>query len=255
MYRAPEIRRPDVVEAIRKIIGNRPVSYGYRRIYGKLKESGIQCNCKTVYRYLQLHLWLSTHRQQRVVQKHREGTVAVTEPNTRWASDITVIKAWNGDRGRFAIIIDCADRQILGYRWSRTITGDDMQTLVKVSLRRRFSRETVPNNKKIEFLSDNGPEYRKISFRRFLRHVGFEVCNTPLRSPESNGIAEAFFKSFKRDYVYQHLCETFDEVGAKIPAWVEDYNTQAPHSALGLLSPAKFYEKWVLKNRLKVAQI
>ncbi len=33
----------------------------------------------------------------------------------------------------------------------------------------------------------------------FFKDVGFEVCNTPIRSPESNGIAEAFFRNFKRD--------------------------------------------------------
>ncbi len=30
-------------------------------------------------------------------------------------------------------------------------------------------------------------------------------CFTPVRSPESNGMAEAFVKTFKRDYVRVHL--------------------------------------------------
>jgi len=76
--------------------------------------------------------------------------------------------------------------------------------------------------------------------------MGFVVCNTPIRSPESNGIAESFFKSFKRDYVYQNLCESFDDIAGKIGGWIEDYNTQAP--------PAQFYEDWKLKSRLQVVQ-
>ena len=30
--------------------------------------------------------------------------------------------------------------------------------------------------------------------------LGLPLCFTPVRSPESNGIAEAFVKTFKRDY-------------------------------------------------------
>jgi transposase InsO family protein len=35
----------------------------------------------------------------------------------------------------------------------------------------------------------------------FAHAVGLVPCFTPVRSPESNGIAEAFVKTFKRDYV------------------------------------------------------
>jgi transposase InsO family protein len=100
----------------------------------------------------------------------------------------------------------------------------------------------------VEFLSDNGPEYIKTELRWFLKCAGFVVCNTPIRSPESNGIAESFFKTFKRDYVYQNVCESFEDIKSKIGGWVEDYNTKAPHSALGMLSPSKFYANWKVKK-------
>lgn len=32
--------------------------------------------------------------------------------------------------------------------------------------------------------------------------LGFVVCTTPVTSPQTNGMAEAFVKTFKRDYVY-----------------------------------------------------
>ncbi len=36
----------------------------------------------------------------------------------------------------------------------------------------------------------------------FGRSIGFEICTTAPYSPESNGMAEAFVKTFKRDYIY-----------------------------------------------------
>lgn len=239
------------MELIRETINSRPVSYGYRRVYGMLKNRGIKCDPKTVHRYMVLKSWLSTNRYRHSRQREvHEGVVSVPEPNTRWASDITVIKALNGEKGRFGFVIDCADRQILSYRWARNIKGEDIKEMVKEAVFSRFSGRTmVPEGQKLEFLSDNGPEYIKGELREYLRKAGFEVCNTPVRSPESNGIAEAFIKSFKRDYVWQDIRESFEEIGSKISGWIEDYNTQAPHSAMGMLTPVKFYENWKEKSR------
>jgi len=38
--------------------------------------------------------------------------------------------------------------------------------------------------------------------RDFGEKLGLLVCTTPAYSPESNGTAESFVKTFKRDYVY-----------------------------------------------------
>jgi hypothetical protein len=60
---------------------------------------------------------------------------------------------------------------------------------------------------------------------------------TPAYSPESNGLAEAFVGTFKRDYVDGAELRDAETVLAQIRGWFADYNTQAPHSALGMRSP------------------
>jgi len=40
---------------------------------------------------------------------------------------------------------------------------------------------------------------------------------------------------------------SFDEIGTNIVEWIRGYNTRAPHSALGMMAPAKFYENWKAK--------
>jgi putative transposase len=235
---------------IRKVINERPASYGYRRVYAMLKATGVHSNPKTINRYMGLRLLLSSSRLKIFKKRlHREGTVAVAEPNKRWASDITQIKAWNGEKGRLAILIDCGDRQVLGFKWARQISGRDIQEMVKTALSHRLKAETVPQGT-LEFLSDNGPEYIQSELRNSLAAAGLVVCNTPIRSPESNGVAESFFKTFKRDYVYQNMCESFADIESRIADWIEDYNTRAPHSGLGMLTPVKFYENWLQKAKL-----
>jgi transposase InsO family protein len=65
-------------------------------------------------------------------------------------------------------------------------------------------------------------------------------CFTPVRSPQSNGIAEAFVKTFKRDYARLSARPDATAVLADLDRWFEDYNEMHPHRALGMRSPRQF---------------
>ena len=221
-------------------------------ILGILARRGLHANWKTVWRILQRRGWLSSTRQRtRRPGRLHEGRVSVPEPNRRWASDITSIKTWNGEKGRLAVIVDCADRSVVAWRWARRMPSQALQEMVREAVFRRFGTDRA-QARGLEFLSDNGPEYACKRLRTVLQGFGMVVCRTPYRSPESNGLAEAFFGSFKRDYVYQGELESVEEVGRKLPRWIQDYNAVAPHSALGMKSPAQFYGDWM---RLKLTHV
>ena len=53
----------------------------------------------------------------------------------------------------------------------------------------------------IEWLSDNGDCYVAGDTRSFARDIGLEPITTPVERPQSNGMAEAFVRTIKRDYV------------------------------------------------------
>jgi transposase InsO family protein len=55
-------------------------------------------------------------------------------------------------------------------------------------------------------------------------------CFTPVESPESKGMAEAFVKTFKRDYVRGSPIPDAAVAIALVNSWMEDYNTVHPHS-------------------------
>jgi transposase InsO family protein len=55
--------------------------------------------------------------------------------------------------------------------------------------------------RKVQWLSDNGSIFAAHRTLEIAAALNLNPCFTPVESPESNGIAEAFVKTFKRDYV------------------------------------------------------
>ena len=53
-------------------------------------------------------------------------------------------------------------------------------------------------------------------------------------------MAEAFVKTFKRDYAYLNEPRTAAPVLAQLPAWFADYNEFHPHKGLKMKSPVEF---------------
>ena len=92
----------------------------------------------------------------------------------------------------------------------------------------------------VEWLSDNGPPYTAIETRDFGEKLGPLVCTTPAYSPESNGMAESFVKTFKRDYVYLNELLTAVSVMQQLASWFEDYNEVHPHKGLRMQSPREY---------------
>ena len=55
------------------------------------------------------------------------------------------------------------------------------------------------------------------------------ISTKQLQGVCSNGMAEAFVKTIKRDYVYVSDCDTAESVLKQLKRWVLDYNNEAPH--------------------------
>ena len=80
--------------------------------------------------------------------------------------------------------------------------------------------------------------------------IGLELAfgsgrNTQPYSPESNGMAEALVKTIKRDYVWLGDLSCAAAVFRQLPLWFDDYNENAPHKGLKMLSPRQFLRKVV----------
>ena len=109
------------------------------------------------------------------------------------------------------------------------------------AVERRFGNRLPPTP--VEWLTDNGSAYRAHETRRFAKMVGLEPKTTAVRSPESNGMAESFVKTMKRDYI--SIMPKPDGLTAAryLAVAFEHYNEWHPHSALGYRSPREYLRR------------
>jgi putative transposase len=228
-----------VAAQIRTVVRER-ASYGYRRITAVVNRSfGTQYNRKRIRRVMAIEQWtLPRPAKRRSTRPHR-GHVARPLANERWSSDAIEVTCWNGEVVEIAFALDCCDRECLAWvASSQKLSGNDIRTLVDAAVRHRFGDGRPP--RAIQWLSDNGSIYTALETVTAAERRGLAPITTPVRSPESNGISEAFHHTFRRDYLAGADLSSAAAVIAQVPHWVADYNHFAPHSALGMRSPIEY---------------
>ncbi|HFU1719690.1 TPA: IS3 family transposase [Escherichia coli] len=234
----------DVLRRIHHVIGELP-TYGYRRVWALLRRQteldGMPAiNAKRIYRIMRQNALLLERKTAVPPSKRAHtGRVAVKESNQRWCSDGFEFRCDNGEKLRVTFALDCCDREAL--HWAVTTGGFNSETVQDVMLgavERRFGNELPASP--VEWLTDNGSCYRANETRQFARMLGLEPKSTAVRSPESNGIAESFVKTIKRDYISVMPKPDGLTAAKNLAEAFEHYNEWHPHSALGYRSPREY---------------
>ncbi|WP_418766710.1 IS3 family transposase [Myxococcus xanthus] len=253
LMRTPGPRRPratdtdadhQALEELKAVVGQR-ATYGYRRAGAVLNRQRRQegrpaLNHKRVYRLMRQGRLLLQRHTGKPTRTH-EGQVVTLKSNLRWCSDGFEVRCWNGEVVHVAFSLDCCDREAIAFQAAaQPPTSLTIQDLMAETLEARFGPGISKAPHPVEWLSDNGPVYTAKDTRDFGLSLGLRVCTTPAYSPQSNGMAESFVKTFKRDYVYVNELPSASHVLAPLPLWFDDYNRCHPHRGLKMKSPHEF---------------
>lgn len=242
---------------IREQIAELP-SYGYRRtcalVNRQRQKVGLpRVNPKRVYRVMAGHaLLLPKAPRRRQSSRPHEGVVSVRRSDRRWCSDGFEIKCDSGQTVTTTFAKDCCDREIMAYRaWEgKGLPGERVREMLIEAVEKRFGAvEAIPAGHTLEFLTDNGGAYIAADTRRIARSLGLTPINTPVCSPQSNGMAESFVNTFRRDYVSRMDLTDAPTVMAQLPAAFEHFNEVHPHSSLKMKSPREFRQHQAAKRR------
>jgi len=237
--RGPYHMDEELVGLIRQLIEKYP-RYGIRRIHHVLKyECGKAINIKTVHRIMKRKQWTLKDRSKGFRPRVWGWRSRCERPDERWAIDTTHFFTEANGWCHMTGVIDCCDRMIVGHRVSASgKTAVAEGALEDALITRRPSAG-------LKLRSDNGLVFGAKGLVALCRKWGVKPEYITPYTPEQNGLIERFFRSLKEECIWLYNFVSVHHAQRVIGEWIETYNNNRPHYALGKLSPMQWRQKYV----------
>lgn len=229
----------EVEQAIYQLIQRYP-RYGYRRITVMLRRRmDLIVNRKKVHRIMQRNGWIVAKRPRGMRPRAQSKSSVADAPNVRWATDMTHFFCSDSGWCHVVAVIDCWNREIVGYRISRRQNAKVAEGALEDALICRFARNKAAS-RGLALRSDNGLIFTSKRYLKLVRAYGLRAEYITPYSPEQNGVIERFMRTLKEECIWLNLFSSFAEAKATIGAWIQEYNTERPHQELGYVSPVEY---------------
>jgi transposase InsO family protein len=228
--------------------------WGPRRIEHQLGRQGLETvpSRSSIYRCLKRHGLIELRRRRKRREEFRR--FERERPMELWQMDVMGgVVLDDGTECKVVTGIDDHSRFCVAAGLVRRATSKAVCEVLAASL----TRWGIPD----EILTDNGkcftgrfgPQPVEVLFDRICRENGISHRHTGVRSPTTTGKIERFHQSLRREFLAERTFPSMEAAQAALDAWVGEYNTERPHQALEMATPAeRFRLRPLAKGKVSV---
>jgi putative transposase len=206
---------------------------GYRRLtYMMIDNDIVAVSPSSVFRVLRdagrLRRW--------ALQPSKKGTgfEQPLAPHEHWHIDIAYINI-HGTFYYLCAVLDGASRYLVAWSLRQSMTEAEVEILLQ------RAKEKFPEARP-RIISDNGPQFIAKDFKEFIRISGMTHVRTSPYYPQSNGKMERWNKSIKSESIRPGVPLSVEDAEHLITQYVQVYNEQRLHSAIGYVTPQAMLE-------------
>jgi putative transposase len=224
------------------------IGEGHRKVWARLRfVKGIKVGRKRVLRIMREHHLLSPHRVVQGQPIEHTGKIITATPNVLWGTDGTKIFTLDDGWCWLFTTVEHWNAECLG--WHLTKIGDRFAALqpLSMALTTRFGSVKADIARGLALRMDNGTQYLSDHFQNQIKFWGIAPSFAFVAEPETNGVAERFYRTLKEQVIYGRQYRTIEELRLTVADFIERYNKYWLVEKLGFKSPLQAYDEHQLR--------
>ncbi|HET6917551.1 MAG TPA: IS3 family transposase [Acidimicrobiales bacterium] len=240
-------RRVQLAAEIARLFAKHHGRYGSPRITADLHEAGWRVSENTVAQVMREQQLVARAKKRRK-QTTRQGrgrwrapdligrNFATDQLDRKWYGDGTEIIT---DEGKLYLdsVLDMGSRRIAGFALGEHHDAELAYDALAMAVAVRGGRQAIAG---VIFHSDQGSEYTAGSFRTACERIGIAQSMGRVGSALDNAVIESWHSTLEFELRRLEHFTTRTQARQAVAAWIEDYNHDRRHSAIGMTSPIDY---------------
>ncbi|TFG80154.1 MAG: IS3 family transposase [Chromatiales bacterium] len=242
----PAVSDEALLAAIRADLTRPPwTGEGHRKVWARLRViDTIRVARKRVLRVMREHSLLSPHRARTRSEAPHERHIITQAPNVMWATDATQITTVQDGKVWLFGVIEHWNAELVGWHVAKRGTRFEATQAVCMAVHQQFGHISPGAARGLALRHDHGSNFMADHFQKQIRSWGIAPSYAFVGEPETNGVIERFFRTFKEQVTHGRIYQTIDDVRDAVRSFVTQYNAKWLIEKIGYISPTQARNAW-----------